>query len=246
MGRALERLKQGSALIMSLPANDPELARAALAGGADILKVHIRVHHAASGTHFGTLEEEHARLREIIALFPGPVGIVAGAESPATAAEMSELRAMGFDFFDLYLSQMPAWMWNVVGLDKVVALEQEYTVHQAIALENLGVEMLEAAIIPHEGYGKPLTVKDMAAYRDLHDTVDVPIIVPTQRAIRPEEATLITVECGIEALMIGAIVTGVTPKEIRSGREALSDGADRLAARRPEGDAGLTDQHQFL
>ena len=214
MSRAVELLKSGPQLIMSLPANDPELARAALRGGADILKVHIRVHHNASGTHFGTLAEERAHLQQIIDLFPGPVGIVVGAEDPATPAEMGELRKLGFDFFDMYISQMPAWMWNVAGMGKAVALESGYSIHQAIALENMGVDVIEASIIPHEGYGKTLTVADLVAYRDLHDTVDVPIIVPTQRAIRPEEAKLITGTCGIEGLMIGAIVTGKTPHEI--------------------------------
>ena len=221
MSRIIELLQNAPALIMSLPANDPELARAALNGGADALKVHIRVHHAASGTHFGTLEEERERLRRIIELFPGPVGIVAGAETPATPLEMAELRRMGIDFFDLYASHMPAWMWRLQGMARTVALEADYTVHQAIALENLGADLIEAAIIPHDGYGKPLTVADMIAYRDLHDTVDLPIIVPTQRAIRPEEATLITTECGIQALMIGAIVTGATPREIEAAVKAF-------------------------
>ncbi len=216
MTRMLALLREGPQLIMSLPANDPELARAAMAGGADILKVHLRVRHAASGTTFGTLKEERAHLEEILALFPGPVGIVAGATDPATPYEMNELCAMGFDFFDLYASHMPAWMWNITGMSKVVALEADATVHQAIALENLGADALEAAIIPHEGYGKALTVSDLAKYRDLHDTVDLPIIVPTQRAIQPEEATLITSACGIEALMIGAIVTGRTAHEIEA------------------------------
>lgn len=216
MTRMLALLRDAPRLIMSLPANDPELARAAMDGGADILKVHLRVHHAASGTTFGTLAEERRRLENILALFPGPVGIVAGAEDPATPREMDELRAMGFDFFDLYASHMPAWMWNESGMSKVVALEPGTSVHQAIALETLGADVLEAAFIPHEGYGKALTVADLAMYRDLHDTVDVPIIVPTQRAIQPDEATLITGACGIEALMIGAIVTGSTTHEIEA------------------------------
>lgn len=215
MSQAVELLKSGPQLIMSLPKNDPELAKAAVNGGADILKVHIRVHHAASGTHFGTLDEEKDRLAEIIGNFSGPVGIVSGAEDAATQREMGELRRMGIDFFDMYASQMPAWMWNIVGMGKMVALDNAgYSVHQEIALENLGVDIIEAAIVPHDGYGKPLTVADMIAYRDLHDTVDVPIIVPTQRAIKPEEAKLITSDCGIEGLMIGAIVTGTTPREI--------------------------------
>lgn len=216
MSKTVALLAAGPTLIMSLPGNDPNLALAAMQGGADVLKVHIRVHHAASGTHFGTLEEERDRLEQIIATFPGPVGIVAGAETPATPGEMAELRRMGIDFFDLYASHMPAWMWRVTGMAKAVALETSYTIHQAIALENLGADLLEAAIIPHEGYGKPLTVADLAAYRDLHDTVDIPIIVPTQRAIRAEEATLITGECGIQGLMIGAIVTGTTAREIEA------------------------------
>lgn len=214
MSQTVELLRGGPTLIMSLPANDPVLARAAMNGGADVLKIHIRVHHAASGTRFGTLADERDHIEQILELFPGPVGIVAGAESPATPQEMLELAEMGIDFFDLYLSQMPAWMWTVQGMARAVALEPGYTVHQAIALENLGVDVIEAAIIPHDGYGKPLTVSDMVLYRDLHDTIDVPIIVPTQRAILSEEAPLITGECGINGLMIGAIVTGKTAPEI--------------------------------
>jgi len=160
--------------------------------------------------------EERDNLRAIIDAFPGPVGIVAGAETPATPQEMAELRRLGIDFFDLYASHMPAWMWRVDGMARAVALEPGATIHQAIALENLGVDVIEAAIIPHDGYGKPLTVADLAAYRELHDAVDVPIIVPTQRAIKPEEAALITEKCGIEALMIGAIVTGKTPESIEA------------------------------
>lgn len=216
MSRTVALLQEKPQLIMSLPANDPELAQAAMHGGADVLKVHIRVEHAASGTVFGTLDEERANLTKIIDLFSGPVGIVAGAETPATPEEMLELQLMGIDFFDLYASHMPAWMWNITGMGKTVALDNNYTVHQAIALENLGVDMIEAAIIHHDGYGKPLTVADLVAYRDLYDTVDVPIIVPTQRAIHPDEASLLTVECGVQGLMIGAVVTGRTAREIEA------------------------------
>jgi len=109
---------------------------------------------------------------------------------------------------------MPAWMWTLEGMAKAVALEPHFTTAQALALENLGADIIEAAIIPHDQYGKPLTVGDLAAYRALRDTVELPIIVPTQRAIQPEEARLLTEECGIDALMIGAIVTGKTPTSI--------------------------------
>jgi hypothetical protein len=214
MSRTRTLLDAGPTLIMSLPANDPELARAANEGGADVLKVHLRVHHTASGTRFGALDDERGRLEAILEAFDGPVGIVAGADEAATPQEMRTLAEMGFDFFDLYLSHMPAWMWRMSAMGRVVALEPSYTIHQAIALENLGADALEASIIPHDGYGKSLSMADLVAYRDLHDTVDIPLIVPTQRKITPEEATLLTGECGIQGLMIGAIVTGRTSREI--------------------------------
>lgn len=216
MSRTLDLLATRPILIMSLPANDPALAEAAARGGADVLKIHIRVHHDASGTHFGTLAEERANIEKIIAAFPGPVGIVAGATDPATPEEMDGLATLGIDFFDLYASLMPAWMWREERMAKAVALEPGYTAGQVAGLEMLGADLLEAAIIPHDQYGKPLTMADLAAYRELRDGTDLPIIVPTQRAIRPDEATLLTEACGIDALMIGAIVTGKTPDTVEA------------------------------
>jgi hypothetical protein len=221
MGRALDLLKHGPRLIVSLPANDAELAAAAREGGADILKVHMRVTHAASGTRFGTLEEERLRLKHILGAFSGPVGIVAGAEDPATSDEMDDLRLMGIDFFDLYTSHMPAWMWRVEGMNKVVALEANAAPAQASMLERLGADAIEAAVIPHEGYGQPLTVADLLYYRAIRESTNLPIIVPSQRKFRPDEALLLTERCGVEGIMIGAIVTGRTPQEIERATKAF-------------------------
>ena len=66
------------ALIVSLPGNRVELARAAVECGADVIKVHMNVQHRASGLHFGTFEEEKNTLEQIAAVSKGPCGIVAG------------------------------------------------------------------------------------------------------------------------------------------------------------------------
>lgn len=41
-------------IIVSLPRHDLDLAKAALAGGASAIKVHLNAHHRASGTTFGS------------------------------------------------------------------------------------------------------------------------------------------------------------------------------------------------
>lgn len=215
-GRLLSLLAESPRLIVSLPANSPELARAAAEGGADALKVHLHVRHEASGTQFGSLAEEGANLEEILALNL-PTGVVPGAgEHLPSREEMQALAEMGLDFFDFYSHDTPAWLLRFPEMTRAVAVSNPAQCAQLADLEALGFELIEAAVVPHEGYGKPLTVADLVAYRQVRRATGLPIIVPTQRAIRPEEAPILLRETGINALMIGAIVTGRAPSSLRA------------------------------
>ncbi len=121
-GRVLSLLADGPRLIVSLPANSPELARAAAEGGADALKVHLHVRHGASGTQFGSLAEERGSLEKILALGL-PTGIVPGAgDRLPTREEMQALAAMGVDFFDFYVHDTPAWLVGFEGMSRAVAI----------------------------------------------------------------------------------------------------------------------------
>lgn len=221
-GRLLSLLTNGPRLIVSLPANSPDLARAAADGGADALKVHLHVRHDASGTQFGSLAEERVDLERILGLGL-PTGIVPGAGSQLPAPEeMRELAAMGLDFFDLYLHDTPAWLVGFVGMTRAVAISSLAQCDQLGSLEAMGFELIEAAVVPHEGYGRPLSVADLAAYRQVRAATKLPIIVPTQRAIRPEEAPILLRETGVNAVMIGAIVTGRESTSLRAATERFA------------------------
>jgi len=226
-GRLLSLLAQGPRLVVSLPHNSPELARAATDGGADALKVHINVTHEASGTRFGGLAEERGNLEEILGLGL-PTGIVPGtAASLPSRDDMEELVRMGIDFFDLYAHDMPTWMTRLEGMTRTVAISDTTPVTAIAHLEKLGFEMLEAAVVPHEGYGRPLSVADLMLYRQIRAATKLPIIVPTQRAIEPEDVTTL-IEIGVDAIMIGAIVTGREPGSLRAATQRF---ASSLAAR---------------
>jgi hypothetical protein len=226
-GRLLSLLAEKPRLIVSLPRNSPELARAAAEGGADALKVHLHVRHEASGTEFGTLSQEREDLEQILALGL-PTGIVPGAgDRQPSLEEMRQLAVMGVDFFDLYAQDMPAWLLGFEGMTRAVAIDHRWQPGMLDQYAALGLELLEAALIPHQGYGKPLSVADLAAYRRVRASTMLPIIVPTQRAIRPEEAPALVDWVGINALMIGVIVTG---REAPSLREATQRFAAALAA----------------
>ncbi len=216
------------ALVVSLPRNEVRFAEAAQAGGADAVKVHINVHHHASGTTFGSLQEERRALKAILQVGL-PVGIVPGADTAmASREDMQELDQMGIDFFDAYVHQMPAAMLQMeTQMSRMIALSY----HQRRTNFSLGhcahwCDLIEASIIDPDGYGKPLTVADLADYAAICITYpDIPVLVPTQRRITPDELSML-ISCGVRGIIIGAVVTGNEPATIaqvtRQFAEALT------------------------
>jgi hypothetical protein len=139
---------------------------------------------------------------------------------------MAELAEMGMDFFDLYVHDMPVWMTRLEGMTRTAAIGHDTPLEAIPGLGKLGFEMLEAAVIPHEGYGAPLSVSDLVGYERIRSATSLPIIVPTQRAIEPGDVPAL-IGMGLNAIMIGAIVTGREPDGVRAATEQF---ASALAA----------------
>jgi len=209
--------------MVSLPRNDVELARAALSGGAQGLKVHLNVHHHASGTHFGTWEEERAVLTEIVRLAGEvPVGVVPGGTPFATGEEFAQMAEAGIDFFDAYPADAPAWTLAQNELDIMLAAYAGGTNAEIVALQELGMTMCEASIVPGDQYGEPLTTLDLARYRELAGVLDAPIIVPSQKKITPRDVAPLRAT-GVKGLLIGAIVTGHDADSIEKATRAFAE-----------------------
>lgn len=213
-------------LIMSLPKNDPALCRAAFEAGADAVKVHINVEHRASGSRFGRLCEEKAALEEMIACAKGPMGLMIGASVELAAQDVQAASEMGFDFFSIYAHHVPvglhtprqAWM---------IACDGTYSLDEVAAMQRVGAQVLEASIMPGAEYGDPLSLRDVLRYSALRAHSDLPIVVPSQRAIRPEELTALR-DAGMNGVMIGAVVTGQTEESIRRSIAAFRNAIDRM------------------
>jgi len=224
-------LKGNFGLLVSLPRNDLELARAALGAGADGLKVHINLHHHASGLSTGSLDEEAASLEQIIAL-GAPVGIVPGAgDRVASPDEMRRLDRMGIDFFDLYADDMRAWMLRMSDTQMSVMVAFGAACRPWGLVESVGgdsrPDMVEASIVPHDGYGGPLTAADVSDYAEIASRSGLPVIVPTQRAIRPGEVGVLR-DAGTAGLLIGAIVTGTEADGMAQATEEFRRAIDAL------------------
>lgn len=221
MSRTETLLRERPALYVSLPLNDLEFARAAVAGGADGLKVHLNVFHHAAGNHFGTWEEEAPVIKQILELGV-PVGMVPGTrERTITPREAREIEAAGVDFIDSYLQDMPNMVLEIVETLAVMAALSWREEAKGWGLGELEgrCSMLEASVVHPDGYGQPLAPHDLSSYREIVERYpDLPAIVPTQRALLPREVQRV-LATGVRGILIGAIVTGQTAESIQKATE---------------------------
>ena len=223
-------LNQEFTLLVSLPRNDVELAQAALRGGAQGLKVHINVAHFASGTRFGSLEEERDNLSAILDLSHeanASVGIVPGARTAdsyafASPDDFAHLAAMGIDYFDSYPGDAPAWALTQNHLDVMMAAFHGGSVEQMQALERAGMRLCEASIMHHDDYGKELNALDVAAYAELCAALESPVIIPSQKRLTPTDMPALKAS-GARGVLIGAIVTGREAGSIEAATHAFRE-----------------------
>ena len=218
-------------LVVSLPSNNLELAKAALDGGAQAVKVHCNVWHRASGHTFGTYAENREFLQQLITLCKDvPVGLVPGGEDAfITPEERLELENMGLGFFSSYSQHLPCHMMESKVLTKMVAIDYTYTENTLDAIKSSGIDVLECSVQPGENYGTDLNYADILRYSDIVTKSGKPCLIPTQRKIKPCEVRHLY-EAGCKAVMIGAIVMGKEPdaKQLQAVTAALREAIDAL------------------
>jgi hypothetical protein len=214
-------------LMVSLPFNDAALAKAAIEEGADGLKVHTNVDHRGSGTSFGALSEYKETFREIRSLFDGPLGIVPGGSFEAVIAdEIEELPGIGIDFYSIYAWHLPTFLLKSGKLASTFAIDNRFDLRYLSAAKSFPVmEALEASIVPGDEYGSPLSFADLLKYRWLVENSGLPVIVPSQRKILPQDVPALK-DCGIRVLLTGAVANGKKEDEIRRAVHAFRNAID--------------------
>lgn len=215
-------------LIVSLPGHSVDWALAAQDNGADAVKVHTSVEHPASGVKFGSLDQEAANFEKMRKVLNIPMGIVPGVGVDLEEKEINQMAGLGFDFFDAFISQITPLILTEKRLAPMLCILPDHSVAEAAAASSLpGVVCMEADIVRHEGYGKRMSVEDLIRYKLLTEALKAPLVVPSQRNLRPEEIPLLA-EVGVGAVMIGAIVTGMTVEGVAKATQTFRKAIDSL------------------
>lgn len=230
MNRFQRMLERNSfSLIVSLTRNDVDLAKVAQDNGADAVKVHTCVAHQASGVRFGSLQEEASVFEVMRKALNIAMGIVPGVGVDLEWPEIKRMGDMGFDFFDAHISSISPLILDETRLAPMLSISPQHTIEEATVAASLPtVTCLEAGIVPHEGYGQRASLDDFVQYGVLASAVGKPVVVPTERRLLPEEVPVLAA-FGVRAIMIGAVVTGMTAEGLARATRAFRDAIDGMS-----------------
>lgn len=211
-------------VLVSLPENDPELAEAAVAAGADGVKVHLNVSHRASGNAFGDVDAEAASI-EKIADIGVPVGAVPGQDLATIERTLPRLDDLPLSFADAYAHHLPANANDRTDLPIWVAPSDDYGREEIVGLRALPAAAVELSVVPKDRYGSRVSARDLATYADIASRIDRPVVLPSQLELTPEDgATLL--DHGITNFLLGVIVTGDDPAGLE---QAVGEFVDELS-----------------
>lgn len=197
------------AVFVSLARNEPELAEAAAAAGADGLKVHLNVFHRASENEFGDVEAERAAI-EAIADTGLPVGVVPGQDLATVERTLPRLADLPVSFVDTYAHHLPATVASLTELPFWVAPSEGYELTEIVRLPVTGADLVELSVVPKERYGERISARDIATYDWLASEIDAPVMLPSQLEITPADGRTM-IEHGITNFLLGVVVTGDEP-----------------------------------
>lgn len=222
MPKLIDLMKKNKlSLIVALPSNDPELAEAAVAGGADVLQLSLN----AKG--FGSLAEEKEYLERIIGQVKVPVGLVPGLKDHVSQDELKQLARMGFDYFNFRMDHLPDYYDKVKGVTKVLGLGNRFTIDLVLGVGEYGADAVDAAIIPLTEQGRNLMVGDLQNYISIVISAGIPVIIPTQRSIKPSEVAIIA-DTDAKGLLLTPVVLGTTAKHIEANTREFRTAIDDL------------------
>jgi hypothetical protein len=206
-------------VIVSLARHDIDLAKAALDAGATAIKTHLNAYHRATDRTFGTFTQERPFFEELAKL-GCPLLVMAGQEVVPTAEEMDALHDLGFQGFNVYIDHLQPHLLQSK-LRPMPALSATSTPDDVKTIAAIPGCIVEASIMTFDRYRTAMTADDFARYKAIVDAVDVPVIVPSQLALTPDDARALK-DIGIAAPLLGAIVTGDTVESMSKSVAAIA------------------------
>ncbi|MFH1542059.1 MAG: hypothetical protein ABIE84_03095 [bacterium] len=208
-------------LIVELPKIDWELAEAAIGAGADALQITMTKDRLAN------LAEVKKDTCRIVDCVKHPVGLSFANNVELSEKELEFIGSLHFDFLNLGVEHLSPEIVNLK-MGKIISVNCRFSLEEIVDLSSSNIGAIDAAIIPSSDKGKSLTVGDLQNYISIIVAAGLPVIIPTQRLIRPSEVAIIA-DTEAKALLLTSTVTGTTPKHLAQSVSEFRLAIDELS-----------------
>ncbi|MCX5751673.1 MAG: hypothetical protein NT099_08450 [Candidatus Saganbacteria bacterium] len=217
MAKLLNVLNKNTfSLLVELPSVDAVMVEAALAGGADAILFSI-----SDPQELKDSKKEILRLIEEVEV---PMGLSVAALDGQAEKSLKEILAE-IDFIEV-AEESIGKIKKVKGINKLVRLDNSYSMEDLLRLAEEGAELVDAAIMPKSRQQKEMTIGDLQQYISIVISAGLPVIIPTDLAIKPSEVSILW-DTGAKAVLLTHKVLGCDPraveKNVRQFRIAVDD-----------------------
>jgi hypothetical protein len=238
-GRAAPAKAPAFILVVSLPRNDPELARAAVRGGADAVVLHLNESYPDLARTFGNLATEREAIQSVAKAVGGvPWGAHIGGDAALSAEDVDSLKTLGADFLAADVDVAPASLLSAEGIARVMAIGRDVGPYLLRTLNELPIEGIVAASLDEGVSAGPIKVLDLMKYRQVTDLTRQPVIIDTQGRLRPEDVPALR-RADAQGILLGVNTIGDQPGEVeevtRSWRDAIDQAGGPLTRGRSPG-----------
>lgn len=194
-------------LIGDLHINSPEFAIASEESGADAVLLHLN-QDAHGGARFGGWEIEEQSIKDTFSVLKIPAGISIGDNRLLLTTDWEAVVNVGFSFVNMFAHHLPTFIWDDNRVPKMISIGPGYLFEQVKSIaEQPGTLALTASMTPNQFVGLPLTLLDLTTLGLICKLSQKPVLLPTQRSIRPEDIPSIR-QHGSKGLILSSVVYG--------------------------------------
>lgn len=202
----LKRLlkKNKITLIVELLYNDPDLAELVQRLGADAILL-------------DSLDGSDRVLNKLWI----PAGLNLGSD---TEINISELEP--FDFVNFNISRLEEI--KDFPKTKIVSVSDNYSIDSLMNIDD-AAQAIDATIVPLTQGVKNLLVGDLQNYISIVISANLPVVIPTQRSIKPSEVAIIS-DAGAKGIILTKTVLGESARTYEKSIQAFRAAVDDLGA----------------
>ena len=225
-GRTAEMKIPALALIVSLARNDPELAKAAIAGGADAVLLHLNRDVHEAGVTFGDLAAERQTIQGVASVAGDtPWGVDLGNQGMLSQEDLKALIDLGVDFVSADASNAPAPLLLAENIGRIVALSRDLSPYLLRTVNELSIDAVELSPLDRSD-GSTLSILDVMKYRQFADLIRQPVIATSQAGLKPDDVRILR-EIGFQGLLLDAATAGADPATVEQTTRAFHQAIDQ-------------------